>query len=118
VNGVPISLAEPKAPRLEDVFADAKGVPISIRFKSTGENRARLETIIDEFNLEKEKEELEQAKKELAKAKDESMRKAAQQKLVEAKSKLAEAIRAKRPEARRKLDALGFLAGCGKTQVE
>lgn len=109
VNGVPVSLTEPKAPRLEDVFAEAKGAPLSIKFKSTGEDKAQLETIVDEFNLEKENEELEQAKKELAKANDESMRKAAQRKLAEAKAKLAEAIRTKRPEARRKLDTLGFL---------
>lgn len=109
VNGIKVSLGEPKAPRLEDVFVDSKGVPISIKFKRTGENKARLETIIDEFNLTKEEEELEQAKNELAKAKNESMRKAGQRTLTEAKAKLAEAIRTKRPEARRKLDALGFL---------
>lgn len=109
VNGSKVPLGEPKAPRLEDVFTDAKGAPIPIKFKSTGEDKARLETIIDQFNLRKEKKELQQAEKELAKAKDESMRKAAQRKLTEAKTKLAEAIQTKRPEARRKLDALGFL---------
>ena len=109
VNSVPVSLAEPKAPRLEGVFAGAKGAPLSIKFKSTGEDKARLETLIDEFNLEKEIDILERAKKELAKAKDESMRKAAQQKLAEAKTKLAEAKKTKRPEARKKLEGLGFL---------
>ncbi|MEK6801879.1 MAG: hypothetical protein AABZ34_04330 [Nitrospirota bacterium] len=109
VNGSKVSISEPKAPRLEDVFADVKGVPIKIKFKSTGENKARLEIIIDEFNRTKEKKELKLAENELAKAKDELTRKAAQRKLAEAKTKLAVAIRTKRPEARRKLDALGFL---------
>ena len=109
VNRSKIPLSEPKAPRLEEVFAAAEGALMSIKFKSTREDKARLETIIDQFNLPKEKEELRQAEKELAKAKDQSMRKAAQRKLAEAKTKLAEAIRTKRSEAKRKLDALGFL---------
>jgi hypothetical protein len=109
VNGSKVPLGEPKAPRLEDVFAGAKGAPVPIKFKSTGEDKARLETIIDQFNLAKEKKELQQAEKALAKAKVESTRKAAQRKLAEAKTKLADAVRTKRPEAMRKLDTLGFL---------
>lgn len=108
-NGGKILLGEPKAPRLEDIFVDVKGAPLSIKFKSTGEDKARLKTIIDEFNLDKETEELDEAKKELANAKDESTRKAAQRKLAKAKIKLDEARKIKRPEARKKLEALGFL---------
>lgn len=109
MNGSKIPLDKAKAPRLGDVFADAKGDPVPIEFKSTGEGKAQLKTIIDEFNLTKEKAELEKAEKELKNAKSESARKAAQRKLAEAKNKLDEAKRTKRPQAQQKINALGFL---------
>jgi hypothetical protein len=106
VGNSPIPLAEPKAPRLENVF---EGNPKAIKFKSTGENESHLDSLVDQFNLRKEKKELQKAEKELREAKGEAIRKAAQRKLAEAKTKLDEAKRTKRPPAQKKLDALGFL---------
>lgn len=106
VNGNKIPLGEPNAPRLEDVIAKAKGHPVPIEFNSTGESKAQLETIIDEFNLTKEKEELAKAEQELRVAPSDSIRKAA---IRKAKQKLDEALRTKRPRAQEKLNALGFL---------
>lgn len=51
VNGRPVPLTEPKAPRLNDIFKDvAAGKPIAIEFKSTGESFGQLETIKDSYN--------------------------------------------------------------------
>lgn len=51
VRGQKIGLSEPKAPRLDQVFANvAPGNPVTIEFRSTGEDKARLTAIIDEFN--------------------------------------------------------------------
>jgi hypothetical protein len=51
VRGKLISISEPKSPRLDQVFADVPaGNPVTINFRSTGEDKARLTAIIDEFN--------------------------------------------------------------------
>lgn len=51
LRGQKIDLSEPKAPRLDQVFANvAAGNPLSIDFRSTGEDKDRLTAIIDEFN--------------------------------------------------------------------
>ena len=54
VQGEKIPLGEPKAPRLESVFAGAKvGSPVTIEFESTGESKVQLGTIIEDFNKTK-----------------------------------------------------------------
>jgi len=54
VQGEKIALREPKAPLLENVFAETKaGSPVTIEFKSTGETKAQLNTLIEDFNKRK-----------------------------------------------------------------
>ena len=106
VDGRLIPLVEPKAPRLEEVF---EGTPKAIKFKSSGEGKVQLDTLVDEFNLTLEKKEVKKAERELRAAPSDSMRKIAIRKLAEAKAKLAKALLTKRPQAQQKLAALGFL---------
>ena len=50
-NGAKIALGEPKSPRLENIFAAVPtGKPVTIEFMSTGEDKAGLKKVIDEFN--------------------------------------------------------------------
>ena len=50
-GGGRVALVEPKAPRLENDFAKvAPGGAVTIEFSSTGEDRAKLRTLIDEYN--------------------------------------------------------------------
>jgi hypothetical protein len=106
VDGRLIPLVEPKAPRLEEVF---EGTPKAIKFKSSGEGKVQLDTLVDEFNLTLEKKEVKKAERELRAAPSDSMRKIAIRKLAEVKAKLAKALLTKRPQAQQKLAALGFL---------
>lgn len=109
VDGRKISLSEPRAPQLERVFDPVPaGRAITIRFKSTGEGKAALQSIVDDFNLKKEKAELKKARQELDAAKSESIRKTGKRKLGEAKQTLQEAKLKKRPQAKQRLEALGF----------
>jgi hypothetical protein len=62
VGGRKIPLAGPKAPRLDSVFADAPvGGTVTVKFRSTGEDRAKLRSMVDEFNEAVKK--LDQARK-------------------------------------------------------
>jgi hypothetical protein len=91
----------PKAPELEEVFADVKaGAPVAVEFGSTGETKEQLQAIIDEFDTTAAAEQ--RARKRLAEAKGEATReKEASQRLSQARQRFA--------AARRKLEALGFL---------
>ena len=62
VDGRLIPLVEPKAPRLEEVF---EGTPKAIKFKSSGEGKVQLDTLVDEFNLPSEKKAVRKAEREL-----------------------------------------------------
>jgi Skp family chaperone for outer membrane proteins len=68
VQGQKIALNQPKAPRLKDIFANA----VPIHFKSTGENKAKLKTLIKEFNQASE--DLDEARKKLAEEKKKKKR--------------------------------------------
>lgn len=108
-NGERVGISDPKSPRLEDIFRPVlAGLPIE--FGSTGETKAQLRTIVDEFLLKKEYEALEKAGKEstAVASKDAAMRAAAKKKLEEAKQELEKAKRTKKPEAKKIFDALGF----------
>jgi hypothetical protein len=51
VHGKKIDIGRPKAPQLEDVFAEVKvGSSVKLEFKSTGETKEQLQAIIDDFN--------------------------------------------------------------------
>lgn len=117
VRGEKIKLGEPnepKAPQLDRIFANVPaGTPVKIEFRSTGENFGQLKTIIDDFNLKKEINELQQARQELAAAKTTPLRKMVERKLAEAKQKLKEAKQKKQPLAKQKLEGLGFLERMG-----
>jgi hypothetical protein len=50
-GGAKVGLVEPKAPRLENVFADvAPGGAVTIEFRSTGEDRTGLNTLVKDYN--------------------------------------------------------------------
>jgi hypothetical protein len=97
-QGQKIALTEPKAPRLKDIFANA----VPIEFKSTGENKAKLKSLINEFNQGFE--DLDNARKKLAveKKKGNAIRIAEARKECSAKLQEFEQKKAK-------LNALGFL---------
>ncbi len=111
LRGGKVALKEPKAPRLETVFAPvAAGGPVTVEFSRTGESLNELESLVDRFNLTTVKEALASAAAELAQAKrsrDAARIRAAQTTLAEAKRKHAEAAR-NRPAVHRKITALGF----------
>jgi hypothetical protein len=115
-GGGRVVLVEPKAPRLENVFASvAPGGAVTIEFSSTGEDRAKLSTLIKEYNRARYV--FSTARKNRATALSESEKAtqsgvsarvtAAKNKLADADRKLASAQR-KYLEERGKIDALGF----------
>lgn len=54
VRGQKIPIGEPKAPKLEHVFAEVPvGKPVTIEFRSTGETKEQLKDIIEDFNKKK-----------------------------------------------------------------
>jgi hypothetical protein len=98
VQGQKIALSEPKVPRLKDIFANA--VPAD--FKSTGENKAKLKTLIKEFNQASE--DLDNARKKLA----EEKKKGNAMRIAEARRECAAKLQ-KFEQGKAKLNALGFL---------
>jgi hypothetical protein len=99
VNGNKIPLHEPKAPRLEHVV---EGAPKAIKFRSTGQSKAQLETIIDEFTQAFE--DLDTARKTL----NEEEKKGNAIRVAEARRKHKERLR-QFDQEKAKLNALGFL---------
>ena len=98
VQGQKIALTEPKAPRLKDIFANA----VPIEFKSTGENKAKLKTLINQFNQALE--DLDNARKKLA----EEKKKGNAMRIAEARKECAAKLQEFEQE-KAKLNALGFL---------
>jgi hypothetical protein len=98
VRGGKIDLDEPKAPRLKDVFTDAA----AIEFKSTGENKAKLKTLIKEFNQASE--DLDTARKRLA----EEKKKGNAMRVAEARRECSERLQ-KFEQEKGKINGLGFL---------
>lgn len=98
VQGQKIALTEPKAPRLKDIFANT----VPIEFKSTGENKAKLKTLINEFNQAFE--DLDNARKKLEgeKNKGNAMR------IAEARRECTERLQ-EFEQKKAKINALGFL---------
>jgi hypothetical protein len=98
VQGQKINLNEPKAPRLKDVFANT--VPID--FKSTSENKAKLKSLINQFNQASE--DLDEARKKLA----EEKKKGNLMRVTETRRECTERLQEFEQE-KAKLNALGFL---------
>jgi hypothetical protein len=98
VQGQKINLNEPKAPRLKDVFANT--VPID--FKSTGENKAKLKSLINQFNQASE--DLDEARKKLA----EEKKKGNLMRVTEARRECTERLQ-EFEQKKAKISALGFL---------
>lgn len=98
VQGQKINLNEPKAPRLKDVFANT--VPID--FKSTGENKAKLKSLINQFNQASE--DLDEARKKLA----EEKKKGNLMRVTEARRECTERLQ-EFEQKKAKINALGFL---------
>lgn len=109
-----VALGGPTIPQLDRVFADvAAGKPLTVDFRSTGETAAALQTIVNDYNLKVEKNEINAAKEELKSAKTPATRKAAQKRLTEAIRKRDAAKITKRAPAKLKIQALGFLERLG-----
>ena len=115
-GGAKVVLAEPKAPRLEQVFANVgPGGAVTIEFSSTGEDRATLKTLIKDYNqasygFSTARQSRATALSERAKAEesgDAARVTAARNKLADAERKLALAQRTYLA-AKGKIDALGF----------
>ncbi len=103
-NKIPLGDGKPKAPRLGVVFANVKaGNPVTIEFTSTGENKAKLKTIINEFNQASE-----DLDKALNKLKEEEKKKGNAMRVAEARRKHKERLQ-KFNQEKAKIDALGFL---------
>lgn len=111
-----VALVEPKAPRLETVLAPvASGGAVTIEFNRTGEDWAKLESLIKAYNrasygYSAARKSRAGAQSELEKAQQSGFSArvtAARSKLADAERKLAPAQR-KYLEARGKIDALGF----------
>lgn len=114
--GGKVVLVEPKAPRLESVFAKvASGGAVTIEFDSTGEDKAKLRTLIDAYNpashgFSAARKRRAAALTELKQAEQSGVSvrvTAARNKLADAERRLAPAHR-KYLEERKKIDALGF----------
>ena len=113
-NRIFVTLAGPTVPELDRVFADvATGKPLTVEFRSTGESATALQTIVNDYNLKDEENEIRAAKAELNGAKTVATRKAAQKRLTEAVQKRDAAKTTKRAPARLKILALGFLERLG-----
>lgn len=115
-GGRRIALVEPKAPRLENVFAKvAPGGAVTIEFNSTGEDSAKLRELIKEYNgasggFSTARQRRGAALREPERAEQSGVAArvtAARRKLADANRKLALAQR-KYLEAKSKIDALGF----------
>src|SRR5262245_61199904 len=98
VQGQKIALSDPKAPRLMDLF----GHTVPIEFKSTGENKAKLKSLINEFNQASE--DLDEARKKLA----EEKKKGNAMRIAEVRRECAAKLQ-KFEQGKAKLNALGFL---------
>jgi hypothetical protein len=98
VRGGKIDLDEPKAPRLNSVFADA----VPIEFKSTGERKATLKTIINDFGQASD--ELDQARRKLA----EEKKKGNATRVAAATTQWQERLQ-KFEQQKAKINGLGFL---------
>jgi hypothetical protein len=109
-----VALGGPTIPQLDRVFAGvAAGKPVTVTFRSTGESKPTLQTIVHDFNLKDEEKEIEAAKDELKAAKAVATRRAAQKRLTEAIRKRDAAKTTKRAPAQLKIQALGFLERLG-----
>ncbi len=98
VQGQKIALTEPKAPRLKDIFANT--VPID--FKSTSENKAKLKSLINQFNQASE--DLDEARKKLA----EEKKKGNLMRVTETRRECTERLQ-EFEQKKAKINALGFL---------
>ena len=98
VQGQKIALTEPKAPRLKDIFANT--VPID--FKSTSENKAKLKSLINQFNQASE--DLDNARKKLA----EEKKKGNLMRVTETRRECTERLQ-EFEQKKAKINALGFL---------
>jgi hypothetical protein len=115
-GGAKVALVEPKAPRLETVFAPvASGGAVTIEFNRTGEDWAKLSALIKDYNrasygYSAARKSRAAAQSELEKAEQSGVSAgvtAARSKLADAERKLG-APQRKYLEERKKLDALGF----------
>jgi len=115
VGGTPVWLGGPIIPQLDHVFADvAIGSPVTVNFRSTGESKAELQILVNDYNLKDENAELKAAKGQFKASKTLAERRAALTRINEAERKLAQARNVtKRPPAASKIKALGFLERLG-----
>jgi hypothetical protein len=115
VGGAPVWLGGPTIPQLDHVFADvATGSPVTVNFRSTGESKADLQKLVNDYNLKDEEAEVKAAKAQFDAAKTVAERRTALTRLNEAQRKLIQARDVtKRPPARLKIKALGFLERLG-----
>jgi hypothetical protein len=108
VGGTPVTLVDPKGPRLEEVFGDS----MSLDFTSTGQTLTQLKKLVSDFNLAVEKKAVKTAQEELKSALRSGP--GASERVRDARKKLADATKAlgeargRRPQAGRDILALGF----------